>query len=85
MSIQIEFIAYNTTTGEIIRHGKCMDNDLAIQAGVGESVLQGTYQPGTIVNGVWQPLTTIEMAENDAAVRQRLKARHLALKAQRQG
>jgi hypothetical protein len=50
-----QFIVYNTSTGEIIRHGTCQDCDLSLQAQAGETHLPVAYQPGTVVNGAIVP------------------------------
>lgn len=47
------FIVYSTATGEILRTGSCPDADVALQAGVDESVIEGKANDSTqmIING----------------------------------
>jgi len=78
----ISYVVYNSGTGEIIRHGHCVDSDLSIQAQSGEAVIQGEYQPGTVVDGVLVPLNATQIADRDAAYRQASIANHRAMRKQ---
>lgn len=41
------FVVYKTTTGEILRTGRAPDDMLTIQAGAGETVIEGTANDAT--------------------------------------
>ena len=75
-----DFIVHNTTTGEILRHGRCHDNDVSLQAGPGETVLPIAYQPGTVVNGVLVPLSAEALEAQTKAERKAHWAELIAAK-----
>jgi hypothetical protein len=68
--MDMDFVVHNTTTGEIIRHGRCAAADVSLQVqGPNETVSPVTYQPGSVVNGVLVPLSAEDAESQKRAER----------------
>lgn len=42
-----QYVVYVTASGEVLRTGNCLDDDLALQAGTGETAVQDTANDAT--------------------------------------
>jgi hypothetical protein len=80
---QVPYVVYNSSTGEIIRHGHCIDADVPIQAQFGEAVIQCEFKHGSVANGVLVPLNATQLEAKESAYRQALIANHRAMRKQK--